>query len=55
MFGFFKRDPKQKLQQQYEAVLEQAMHSQRNGDLRTYAQLTEQAQAIFLKIQALEK
>jgi len=29
MFGLFKTDPKKKLDQEYKALLEQAMHAQR--------------------------
>ena len=45
MFGLFKTDPKKKLDQEYEALLEQAMHAQRGGDIRKYSELTEMAEA----------
>ena len=45
MFGLFKTDPKKKLDQEYKALLEQAMHAQRNGDIRKYSELTEMAEA----------
>ena len=35
MLGFLKGDPKKKLQKEYEAKLQKALHAQRNGDLRT--------------------
>jgi hypothetical protein len=45
MFGLFKSDPKKKLDQQYKALLEQAMQAQRSGDIRKYSELTELAEA----------
>ena len=44
MFGFLKTDPKKKLDQEYKILLEQAMHAQRNGDIRKYSELTELAE-----------
>ncbi|MFT4818428.1 MAG: hypothetical protein ACI97Y_000774 [Pseudomonadales bacterium] len=55
MLGFFKSDPKKKLQKAYEAKLEKALHSQRNGDLRTHSTLMEEAEKLYAEIQALEK
>ena len=49
MFSLFKSDPTKKLNKQYSAKLEQAMHAQRNGDIRTYSMLTEQAQIIIIE------
>ena len=45
MFGLFKADPKKKLDKEYKALLEQAMQAQRSGDIRTYSELTELAEA----------
>ncbi|MDA0894233.1 MAG: DUF6435 family protein [Proteobacteria bacterium] len=45
MFGLFKSDPKKKLDEQYKALLEQAMQAQRSGDIRKYSELTELAEA----------
>lgn len=45
MFGFLKTDPKKKLDQEYKALLEQAMQAQRSGDIRKYSELTEMAEA----------
>jgi hypothetical protein len=45
MFGLFKADPKKKLDQEYKALLEQAMQAQRSGDIRKYSELTERAEA----------
>jgi hypothetical protein len=47
MFSWFKpKDPLINLNKQYRQKLEQAMHSQRNGDIRTYSALTAEAEAI---------
>ncbi len=54
MFNFFKRDPLQKLRQQYDAKAEQAMLAQRKGDMRLFADLTAEAEemwAQYLKLQ----
>lgn len=37
MFNFFKKDPLQKLESLRSKKLEEAMHIQRSGDLRLYA------------------
>ncbi len=55
MFSFLKKNPVKKLNKQYEAKLEQAMHAQRNGDIRGYSMLTAEAEAILSQIKALEK
>ena len=52
MFGLFKKDPLKKLQKEYEAKLEKAMHMQRNGKIREYSFLSSEAEDIRLKIQA---
>ena len=46
MFGWFKQDPREKLQRAYEAKLEEAMRMQRNGKIREYSFLTAEAEAI---------
>lgn len=55
MFGLFKKDPVQKLQNQYEAKLAKAMQAQRNGDIRSFSELTEEANEIQKAIEALQK
>ena len=55
MFSLFKKDPIKKLNKTYEAKLEQAMHAQRKGDIRSYSMLTEEAENINKEILALEK
>lgn len=56
MFSFFKSSPEkqaQKLQQSYEKKLSEAMHAQRNGDIRSYSMLSEEAEKIHQEIKAL--
>jgi hypothetical protein len=55
MFSLFKKDPIKKLNKVYEAKLEQAMHAQRNGDIKLYSMITEEAEKINKEIQLLEK
>lgn len=55
MFGWLKSDPLKKLRKSYDQKLEQAMHAQRNGDMRLYADLTAESEEIWQKIQQLEK
>ena len=54
MFSFLKSDPTKKLRKQYDALLEQAMHAQRKGDIRSYSMLTLDAENLWKKIQELE-
>lgn len=55
MLGFLKGDPTKKLQKAYEDKLSKAMTAQRNGDIRTYSTLTEEAEKIYAELQALKK
>jgi hypothetical protein len=55
MFSFFKKDPLKELNKQYLQKLEQAMHAQRNGDIRSYSMLTSEAEDILRKIEGLDK
>lgn len=55
MFGLFKKDPAAKLRKQHSALLEKAMHAQRNGDIKTYSMLTADAEALWQKIEETEK
>ncbi|WP_373186250.1 DUF6435 family protein [Halopseudomonas sp.] len=55
MFGLFKPDPVKKLRKQYNAKLEAAMNAQRNGDIRTYSMLTQEADALWRQLEPLEK
>ncbi|WP_157833217.1 DUF6435 family protein [Oceanospirillum maris] len=49
MFSLFKSDPTKKLKKEYAAML-----AQRNGDIKSYSFLTEEAEAIYQQITALE-
>jgi Family of unknown function (DUF6435) len=55
MFSFFKKDPLKELNKQYLQKLEEAMHAQRNGDIRTYSMLTSEAEEYLKQIEELEK
>ncbi len=53
MFGIFKKDPIKKLEKEYQKIQEEAMHIQRSGDLRAYAEKINEAEEILKKIEAL--
>lgn len=55
MFSLFKKDPLKELNKQYLQKLEDAMHAQRKGDIRSYSLLTSEAEDILTKIEALGK
>ena len=50
MFGLFKKDPAQKLQKEYDKKLFEAMQAQRNGDIKSYSMLSQEAEAILKQI-----
>ncbi len=54
MFKFLQKDPKKKLQKEYELLLGKAMEAQRSGDIRLYSELSEQAEKIREKMDAME-
>jgi len=54
MFSIFKKDPVKKLNKLYEQKLEEAMHAQRNGDIKSYSLITAEAEKIFSEIKSLE-
>lgn len=54
MFGLFKKNPIKKLEKEFAATMEKAMEIQRSGDLKHYARLIEEAEAIQEKIKALK-
>lgn len=54
MFSFLKKDPISKLNKQYTALLEQALEAQRRGDIRSYSELTSEAEKIADKIDVLK-
>ncbi len=53
MFGWFRSDPKKKLEAQYAAKLEQARDAQRNGNIQGYAALMAEAEAILQEMDRL--
>jgi predicted ATPase len=55
MFGLFKTDPIKKLRKEYNAKLEAAMNAQRNGDIRGYSTLTQEADTLWRELEPLEK
>lgn len=54
MFSLFRSDPVKKLKKERAKKLEQAMHAQRNGDMRSYASITSEAEKLLQEIQKLE-
>jgi len=54
MFSFLKKDPTAKLNKQYTSLLEQALEAQRRGDIRSYSQLTSEAEKLASKIDELK-
>ncbi|EKO3557844.1 Lacal_2735 family protein [Vibrio metschnikovii] len=54
MFSIFKSDPTKKLRKQHTLKLENAMLAQRKGDIRTYSQLTFEADEMYQQIERLE-
>ncbi|MCB5226115.1 DUF6435 family protein [Alishewanella sp. 16-MA] len=54
MFKWLKPDPEKKLRKRYDAKLEQAMHAQRNGDMRLFADLTEESEALWQQLTELK-
>ncbi|MEE2023810.1 DUF6435 family protein [Alkalimonas mucilaginosa] len=55
MFGLFKRDPIKKLRKIYDQKLEQAMLAQRKGDMRLFADLTAESEALWQQIEQLQQ
>lgn len=54
MFAFLKSDPTKKLKKKHAILLEQAMQAQRKGDIRTYSELTAEAEKLADEIQRLD-
>jgi Family of unknown function (DUF6435) len=53
MFSFFKKDPIQALEKKRSKLLEEAMHTQRSGDLKAYAIKMETIDKLEKEIEAL--
>jgi hypothetical protein len=54
MLSIFKRDPVKKLKKAYMQKLEQAMNAQRNGDIRAYSAITQEAEILHKEITKIE-
>jgi len=54
MFGWFKSDPKKKLQKQIDSKMTRAVEFQRNGKLREYAELMKEVETLEKELSALE-
>ncbi|MFT2091933.1 DUF6435 family protein [Paraglaciecola sp. 2405UD69-4] len=55
MFSLFKKDPIKKLEKTYLVKLEQAMHAQRKGDIKSYSMITAEAEDIQAQITAMQQ
>jgi hypothetical protein len=54
MFSFLKSDPAKKLEAKRKKLLEEAMHIQRSGDLKLYAQKMVAIDQLEKEIEALQ-
>lgn len=54
MFSISKANPTKKLNKLIDIKLEQAMHAQRNGDIKLYSQLTFEADQMQKKVLEIE-
>lgn len=54
MFGFLKSDPIKELEKKRAKLLEEAMHIQRSGDLKTYAVKMEAIDKLEKEIEQLQ-
>ncbi|MBH46627.1 MAG: hypothetical protein CME71_00495 [Halobacteriovorax sp.] len=54
MFGILKKDPKKKLQVEYEKLMKQAVEAQRNGNIELYAELTFKSEELLKRIDTLD-
>tara|TARA_X000000950_G_scaffold284610_1_gene388115 strand:+ start:820 stop:978 length:159 start_codon:yes stop_codon:yes gene_type:complete len=50
MFNLFKKDPKEKLQKQYEELMKKATEAQRKGDIDLYSRLSSEAEEVGKKL-----
>ncbi|MEY3050476.1 MAG: hypothetical protein RLY31_261 [Bacteroidota bacterium] len=54
MFGLFKKDPVKALEKAYARKLEEARDTQRAGDIKGYARLMEEAEAMARQLESLK-
>ncbi len=55
MFGLFSSDPTKKMRKKYDKLLEEGMHAQRRGDIKSYAMITAEAEALWAQIEKLQQ
>lgn len=55
MLSWFKKDPKKKLEKEYNRMLEEAMLLQRGGDIKGYALKMSEAESIQQELEALDR
>lgn len=55
MLSLFKSDPIKKLKKAHAKKLEEAMYAQRNGDMRSFASITTEAEKLKQEIQKLQQ
>lgn len=55
MLSFLKRDTTKSLQKAYEKKLTEAQQAQRNGDIRRYSMLSEEADKLYTILQAAQE
>ena len=53
VLALFRKDPASKLRKAWKAKLTEAMHAHRNGDIRSYAFLTAEAEQLKSELDAL--
>ncbi len=54
MLSFFKNDPIKKLEDKRKKLLEEAMHTQRSGDLKAYARQMDTIDKLEKEIETLQ-
>ena len=54
MFGLFKKDETKKLEKEYAAIMEKAVHAQRNGKLELYGELVKKSEEILETIETIK-
>ena len=54
MFGLFRRDPLKKLEAEYQQLLQEARDLQRNGDIQGFARMSDRADQLGRKIEAMK-
>jgi len=55
MFGLFKRDPAKKMVKAIEVKREEALRAQRSGDMRAYASLSAEVEAMEDQVIAMRE